>query len=215
MRHAGASPKTIPVSSESARVKPSTRQSSRGSSELMPRPPQWLTAISPSLIQIAKMIPKQTAEDREQHAFSQQLTDESPATRAERQSQPDLFLSSGCARQQEVRDVRARDQQHEANDAEQQVERRRVISPPVHLALPARICNESRILFRIEIADRVAAACLRCGLARGAMFQRPIAETRFPIAPAPVRRVTPGFKRPMMRNHQTPAPFMYERFLSA
>ena len=38
-RHAGARPKTIPVNNESASVKPSTRQSSCGSSARIPRRP--------------------------------------------------------------------------------------------------------------------------------------------------------------------------------
>src|SRR6185436_4191641 len=106
---------------------------------------------------------EQTAQQCKKDAFGEQLSNQSPATRTQCQSQTDLFLPSGCARQQQVCNVRARDQKHEANNTEQQIERRLVVFAPVHLTLSARIRVEPRILFRIEIGNLVVAALLRRG----------------------------------------------------
>ena len=49
----------------------------------------------------------------EQHALHQQLTQQPPALRAERGPHRDLALPRGAAREEQVGDVRARDEQHE------------------------------------------------------------------------------------------------------
>ena len=65
-RHAGATPKTIPVKNDNPMVKTRTRQLSDGSNARMPRPPQSLTASKPFFIQNAKRIPSRppTTESR-------------------------------------------------------------------------------------------------------------------------------------------------------
>src|SRR5205085_826565 len=57
------------------------------------------------------------AEKREHHAFDQKLFREARAIRAERKAERYLFVPHRRARQQEIRDVRARDQEHEGNRA--------------------------------------------------------------------------------------------------
>ena len=55
------------------------------------------------------------AHDREQHALGQQLTNQAPAPGAERRAHRHLAAPRRGADEQQVRDVRARDQQHEAD----------------------------------------------------------------------------------------------------
>ena len=57
---------------------------------------------------------------RQQRALGQQLHDQPAAPGAERQADGDLLLPRRRARQQQVRDVGARDQQHQADDRHQQ-----------------------------------------------------------------------------------------------
>ena len=60
------------------------------------------------------------AEDRagagQQQALGEQLPRDAQARRAERQAQAELLAARGGARQQQVREVRARDQQHQPDD---------------------------------------------------------------------------------------------------
>ena len=56
---------------------------------------------------------------REHEAFGKQLLDDAPARGAERFAQGQLGASRLAAHQQQVRDVRARDQKHETNRSEQ------------------------------------------------------------------------------------------------
>ena len=55
----------------------------------------------------------------EQHAFGQQLPHQPLPAGAERGADRDFLLPPGGARQQQVRDVRAGDQQHQRHRAEQ------------------------------------------------------------------------------------------------
>ena len=57
--------------------------------------------------------PRKPAGDREQHRFSQQLRDDVPATGANRKTYCHLRRARGRTSQQQVRDVRAADQQHD------------------------------------------------------------------------------------------------------
>ena len=68
------------------------------------------------------------AHRRQQQAFGEKLADEACAARAERGTDRDLFLSRERARQQEVCDVGARDQQDESDRAHQDEKR------PAHAA---------------------------------------------------------------------------------
>ena len=65
----------------------------------------------------------QRAERREQQAFGEELPQEARAGCAERHPNGNFALPRGGAREQQVADVRARDQQHEQDDAEQDAQR--------------------------------------------------------------------------------------------
>ena len=58
------------------------------------------------------------ADQAEHGAFGQELTDDAAAARAERVADGDLTLTRAGPREQQIRDVRAGDQQHEADRAE-------------------------------------------------------------------------------------------------
>ena len=60
----------------------------------------------------------------QQNTFSQELARDAAAARAEREARRDLLPPSGRTHEKEIGDVRARDQQDEANDAHQDQQRR-------------------------------------------------------------------------------------------
>ena len=67
--------------------------------------------------------PDEPAAHREAQAFGQQLPDQAAAARAERQAHRHLAVPRRGARQQQVAEIRARDEQHEPCGAEQHEER--------------------------------------------------------------------------------------------
>jgi hypothetical protein len=66
---------------------------------------------------------RRAARQAEQHALGQQLPEDARAARADCRADRDFFLASRRARQQQVRDVRAGDQQHKPDRAQQNIER--------------------------------------------------------------------------------------------
>ena len=68
----------------------------------------------------ARPTPRAPPSSDEQHALGEQLPDEPAAAGAERQADRDLAPARRGARQQQVGDVRARDQQHGADHAAEQ-----------------------------------------------------------------------------------------------
>src|SRR5256885_1622967 len=62
------------------------------------------------------------ANQRQDHRFRDELPDESRATRAERSANRQLVLAYRRAREQEVRDVDAGEEEHERYGAEQHIE---------------------------------------------------------------------------------------------
>ena len=64
-----------------------------------------------------------TSHERQQRALGEKLTDQSSAGRAYRRAHDHFTLASGRPCEQQVRDIGARDQQHEADGREQDVER--------------------------------------------------------------------------------------------
>ena len=62
---------------------------------------------------------ERTAGEREQHALGEQMRDEPPASRAEREAHGELAPAAFTAREQQAREVRADDEQHEPHGAEQ------------------------------------------------------------------------------------------------
>ena len=67
---------------------------------------------------------ERAGDDGEDHALDQELRDDVRARGAERLPDRDLLVPAGEPADEKTRDVRARDQQHEADRAEQRVERR-------------------------------------------------------------------------------------------
>ena len=78
---------------------------------------------TPATTAQARATPAAPPIDDEQHALGQQLPDDAPAAGAERQADRHLAAPRRGLRQQQVRDVRARDQQHGAHDAAEQQRR--------------------------------------------------------------------------------------------
>ena len=78
------------------------------------------------------------ADQRQHQAFGQQLADDAPPPGAERGAHRELARPRAGARQQQVRDVGAADQQHESDDAEKQHRR--------HLEIAA----DHRVVHRLE-----------------------------------------------------------------
>ena len=67
--------------------------------------------------------PGGSSEDREHQALQQELADDARAGGAQGHADGDLLLARGGAREQQARDVRARDQQHECDEPLQDEER--------------------------------------------------------------------------------------------
>ena len=67
-------------------------------------------------------VPSDAGGEREDQALGQQLPHQPPAARAERRADGHLALARRRPRQQQVRDVRARDQQQQPDRAEQHPE---------------------------------------------------------------------------------------------
>ena len=118
------------------------------------------------------------ADRRQQHAFGQQLPDEAPAARADGQPHRELAPPRRGPRQQQVRDVRAGDQQHGADDAAEQQRDRPHLLPLIGIAL-----------------DRSARARARRAPPTGSRSARTSSRPwRAPRAPVP--RCVPGRSRP-------------------
>ena len=115
---AGAAPKSAPVSSASPKAKAST--SGDGIVSIGRKVvPANASASSSRAVPIATTSPATPPPIGEQHAFDQRLRDDLPARRAERQPHRRLAAAGDGARQQQVGDVGAGDQQHQRAHAEQ------------------------------------------------------------------------------------------------
>src|SRR5205807_7001649 len=91
------------------------------------------------------------AEQRQRKAFGEQLTKQPGAARAHRRADGDFFLPRGRPGEQQIRDVRARDQQNE-RDRRQQDEQSRL---------------QRRADERVEEGDETDAPVLHLGVLRG------------------------------------------------
>ncbi len=115
--HAGKSPKTMPVPNETRRVNPSTTASS------------WMVAArgmfcgtaatSASVPHCAINRPSETAEAGEEQALGQKLSNDAAAACAHRGAHGNLLSANRSAREEKVRHVGIRDQEH-ANDCAKQ-----------------------------------------------------------------------------------------------
>ena len=115
-RIAGARPKSTPVSNETPAVNSSTRGSKLRSIEALPRnggPERPQARCAPSS---ATSIPAAPPSNGRQHALGQQLPHDPAASRAHRRANAHLFFARRRLREQQVREVDAGDQQHDADD---------------------------------------------------------------------------------------------------
>ena len=179
-RSAGAMPNTTPASTVTPAVNAKIRQSAgadvptgAGRSDCPQR------AINKA---------ERSAHASQQQAFCQQLADEPPARRADRQPDGNLPLPRRCAREQKVRDVRADEQKHERDDAPMNLERSRLALVVVVGAAACRIDEQVR--------DGGPALVARSGCVRRLMPTRGngvhagarlMLEHRFEVAAAPAR----------------------------
>ena len=120
-RRAGASPQRSAVASETMKVNPSTRASGatfkgKGSS------PWGTMATSPLPAHPANTIPKAAACQGEQQILGKHLADQARPAGSERHAHRDLPLARRGARQQEVGNVGADDQQDQAHDGHQDLQ---------------------------------------------------------------------------------------------
>ena len=96
---------------------------------------------------------EQSAEPRKHDALRQQLPDDAAASCTERRTQRDLLCANRGAREQQVRDVRDRDQQHAADRTEEHIERARDIADEI-FAQRANRGAEIGIRIRILLLER-------------------------------------------------------------
>ena len=122
MSSAGASPKAMPVASETSAVKARTRASSSRLRDAR----DAFGAERDDQIRAPEREhhARDAAEAGQQHALGQKLADDARAARAERQPHLDLTLPADGAFEQQVGDVHAGDQQHERDGAQQEQQRR-------------------------------------------------------------------------------------------
>ena len=143
--------------------------------------------------------PRGGADRREHDAFDQQLPDQAPASRAERQPHGELLASCHRLREQQVGHVRARDRQDQADDTEQHIERPRIAITEIGDARVARDQHQRllQVLLKIDggpvlrqrrlaqLRQEVAQA--RLGLFLRLSGRQP-SENRQPPVAAPIER---------------------------
>ena len=127
-RHAGQSPMTMPVrtaapseNSEHAEIERRVESQRQVGAEIEPREVGGAHPLPDG-------VPGAAAEGRQQQTLGHHLPHQPSAARAERRAHRHLALACGRAHEQQVRDVHAREQQHEPGErhAEQADERHRL-----------------------------------------------------------------------------------------
>ena len=123
-------PNRMAVASESSAVNPADAEigrSGEGARQLLARHHADQQLAQPDRQHQARA----AAHERQHQALGQHLAHQPSASRAKRQSNRDLLLPARRARQQQVGDVCARDEEHQAHHRHQHVERRR--HQPAHI----------------------------------------------------------------------------------
>ena len=120
---AGARPKRIPVATQTIAKKPNTRASMSNVIQYG-RPTFWDSPSNHRMPRYPRPSPAMPLMQGEQHALDEQLPDDPPPARAERDADGDFARPVGRARQQQVGDVGAGDEQHERDRAHQRPEHR-------------------------------------------------------------------------------------------
>ncbi len=173
--HAGITPKSSPTSSAAPAQKATTRMS-KVSVTVAGSRPCGMSDGATLRMAAPTADPKRAADQREHDAFGQQLPDDAPAAGAERGPHRQLARAHGRAREQQVGDVGAADEEHESDDAEEQ-----------HRREP-QIAADHRVVQPLERRRR--GPCWSAGT-----------RARAPSATAPRSASaalieTPGFRRP-------------------
>ena len=172
---AGTMPKTMPVSDRGgdrgARARAS-RSDRRDARQIR----RAATRAAPASRRYASTTPSAAPPSESTTPSTSSPRDEPPAARAERGADPHLAAAPGRARQQQVRDVGARDEQHQRDRAEQHQH------PAAHLA--------HEMLVQRDDARAAARAPLRILLVE-------LLATGVTSARAPAASDTPSFSRPI------------------
>ena len=151
-RSAGASPKRRPLNSEAAMANSSTCQSSWTSSARGKLPGQNVTN---GRIPDGREQKPEHASGKPQHrAFGQTLAHQAAPARAQRHAHGQFPLARNRARQQQAGDVRAGNQQHQADRAQQQPQR----GPDIADIRTKRLRHEAAALVGFRVLLRQTAA---------------------------------------------------------
>jgi len=123
--------------------------------------------------------PYGTRERREDEALGEEVTQQIPPLRAERDPEPELALPTFCAHEKEVRDVGAGDEENETHGSQEDPEEhydQGVESSPPRRALTKRWAE---LIYRIYEVDPLT--CRRCGAQMKILA--------FITEPGPIRRI--------------------------
>ena len=134
--------------------------------------------VSRPTVHVANSSPNSAAGEREQRALGEQLAHQPAASGAERRADRQLAIAPQQARERQVRDVGARDQQHQAGRPEQDQQHR----PRV-----------ARHLLAHAGGRRGEAGA---GPVGGLVVRREAPADRRRRRPPPARATTPGFSLP-------------------
>ena len=118
---AGISPKIRPVARHTTRKNVNVRQSIENTIQMRDADVLRFEAEPPNPDDRQQQ-PDDAGNHRQENALDEQLTDDLPAACANGDAHAHLTRSSSCLGQEEVGDVRARDQQHEPDGTEQRPE---------------------------------------------------------------------------------------------
>ena len=147
---AGTIPKTIAVSPLTASVKARTPASIRTRTCAAGWPGPWRETVSPPSASTRPRTPPAAASTRLSVASCRTRRQ---AARAERGAQRHLVLTRGRARQQQVRHVGARDEQHERHRAHERDERRPRVLDDVVLERHDADAHVGRLVFGVLLAE--------------------------------------------------------------
>ena len=147
---AGARPKRRAVRSDSRLVYASTRGSRWRSKALLASRPVWNTTMDGLGHDVANRQPRGAADERQHAALDQVLAEEARAGRAERQTHRGLAPPAHRAREQQVRHVRADDEEQHADEEQQNPQGVDVAAVEGIDAAAARQSNERGNLGRFD-----------------------------------------------------------------
>ena len=134
----------MPVAIDNAIVNARTRQSTVTTAPFSPTRgrPAVFTASSARIPTVPRSSPSVPPASDSMRLSVEQLPDDAPTSRADGRTHGDFPFTRRCPREQQVRDIRARDEQHEADGAQQQPERWADVRDE---RVPERLSAEERV----------------------------------------------------------------------